>query len=170
MAAGTQPLYSESQTFRNWRMRVALAVPPVAILVVACRQIFWHKAWTSPPLSNGDLIFLTVLLSAVYFRLNTVRLVTEVLPGEVLIRLRGIWKTRRIPAESIRSAAAIQYDPMADFGGYGIRSGRGGLAYIARGDRAVELQLQDGGTLFIGSQHADELSARIRERLAAVRG
>ena len=170
MAARTQPLYSESQPFRHWRMRVALAVPPVAILVVACRQIFWHKVWTSPPLTNGDLIFLTVLLSAVYLRLNTVRLVTEVLPGEVVVRLRGIWKTRRIPAESIRSAAAIQYDPMADFGGYGIRSGRGGLAYIADGDRAVELQLQDGGKLYIGSQRADELSACIRDQIAAVRG
>ncbi len=167
MADRSQPLYLESQPFRHWHVRVALAVPPLALLVVACRQIFWHKAWTSPPLSNGDLIFLTLLLSAVYVRLNTVRLVTEVLPGEVVIRLRGIWKTRRIQVSSIQSAAEIQYDPAADFGGYGIRSGRGGLAYIAHGDRAVELALEDGGKLFIGSQHPDELAARIRQRIVS---
>jgi len=168
MAARTQPLYSESQPFRHWRMQIALSVPPLAILVVACRQIFWHKAWTSPPLSNGGLIFLTLLLSAVYLRLNTVRMVTEVLQGEVVVRFRGIWKKRRVPAESIRSVATIEYDPTVDFGGYGIRSGRGGLAYIARGNRAVQLELIDGERLFIGSQKPDELAGHLRG-LAALR-
>jgi hypothetical protein len=170
MGGSARPLYSETQSFRHWHVRVALAFPPLALLIVTCRQIIWHKPWTSPPLSNGDLIFLTVLLTVVYIRLNTVRLSTEVLPGRIIVGLRGLWKRRKIPAGEIRSVAVVEYDPVADFGGYGTRSGRGGTAYIARGNRAVELTLQSGGKFFIGSQNPDELARRIREMLAAKTG
>lgn len=169
MGVREQPLYSETQAFRHWHVRVALAVPPVALLIVTCRQIVWHKPWTSPPLSSGDLVFLTVLLAVVYVRLNTVRLLTELRPGELTVALRGLWKRRKIPLREIRSAAAMEYDPTADFGGYGIRTGRGGTAYIARGNRAVELALDSGGKFFIGSQNPEELARKIRDALARVR-
>jgi hypothetical protein len=137
-------LFSETQALGQRHSRVLLAFPPAAIVFITCRQIIWHKPWGTPPLSNGDLIFLTVLLVAVYFRLITVKLVTKLGPHEVSAGLRGLWKRSGIPLEEIRSAAAVNYDPAADFGGYGIRSGRRGTAYIARGNRAVELVLANG--------------------------
>jgi hypothetical protein len=161
-----RPLYSETQFFRHWHVRAALAFPPIALLAAACRQIVWGKPWASPALSNGDLIFLTVLLSIVYIRLNTVRLWTRVFPEEVVVSLRGLWKRRRIPFTEIRQAKATSYDPKSDFGGYGIRSGRGGTAYIARGNRAVELTLKSGEKLYIGSGNVEELERTLRNRLA----
>lgn len=164
-----QPLYSESQAFQHWQVRVALAIPPLAVLAVTCRQMIWHEPWTSPPLSNGELVFLTILLAAVYVRLNTVRLVTEVLPDELVIALRGIWKRRRIQVRKVRSVAVVRYDPAGDFGGYGIRTGRQKTAYIARGNQGVELAIEGGEKILIGSQHPDELAMRIQEGLARVK-
>lgn len=156
-------IYSETQALRQWHARVVLAFPPAALVFITCRQILWHKPWGSPAVSNGGLVFLTVLLIAVYFRLITVRLVTEVREGEIAVGLRGLWKWRRIPLADVRSAEVVTYDPAADFGGYGIRSGRSATAYIASGNRGVELVLEGGRKILIGSQDPARLAGKIRE-------
>ena len=154
-------LFTEVQALRQWHVRVVLAFPPAAVLFITCRQIVWHKPWGSPPPSNGSLIFLCVLLVAVYFRLVTVKLVTELRRGEVAVGLRGLWKRRRIPLDQVQKAEAVTYDPVAEFGGYGIRSSQRGKAYIARGSAGVELLLKNGNRVLIGSQVAEELARKI---------
>ena len=164
MARREPLLYSEVQALRQWHTRILLAFPPAAMLFIALRQMVWHKPWGNPPMSNGGLIFLTVLLLAVYFRLITVKLVTELGPRELTVGLHGLWKQRRIPLEQIHSAAVVTYDALADFGGYGIRSGRRGAGYIARGNQAVELTLANGRKVLIGSQKPVELARKITEQ------
>jgi len=163
-------LFSEAQPLGRAHTRIVLAFPPGALLFMTIRQVVFHKPWGSPPMANGGLIFLTVLLTAVYFRLITVKLVTQLRPHELSVAMRGFWKRRRIPVSEIRSAELATYDAMSEFGGYGIRSGRRGTAYIARGDQAVELTLNDGNKVLLGSRKAEELLVKIeqaRQRFAA---
>ncbi len=140
-----------------------MSLPPAALLFVTMRQVVFHHPWGSKPLSNGGLIFLTVLLVAVYFRLITVRLVTDIRSGELAVGLRGLWRRRRIPLTDVRSVAPVCFDPAAEYGGYGIRRGPRGLAYIAQGNRGVQLELQDGSKLLIGSQRPDDLAQKIKQ-------
>lgn len=154
-------LFAEKQTVRQRYTGVLLALPPAAMLFITCRQVIWHKPWFTPPTSNGGLIFLTLLLVAVYIRLMTVKLVTELHPREIAVELRGLWRHKRIPLTDIRSAEAVSYDPAREFGGYGVRTTRAGVAYIARGNRAVRLVLENGQRFWIGSQNAAELAGKI---------
>jgi hypothetical protein len=157
-AKNAKPDFHEVQALRQWHARLVLAMPPAAMLFIAVRQLVFHRPWGSPPMSNGGLVFLTVLLVAVYIRLITVRLVTDIRSGELSVGLQGLWRKRRVPLADIRSAAEIRYDPAAEYGGYGIRSGAQGLAYIASGNRGVQVELNDGRKLLIGSQRAGELA------------
>ena len=127
-ARPAEPVFHEVQALRQWHTRLVLAMPPAAILFIAVRQLVFHRPWGSPPMSNGGLIFLTVLLVAVYFRLITVRLVTDIRSGELSVGLQGLWRKRRVPLAGIRSATEVEYDPAGEYGGYGIRSGANGLA------------------------------------------
>ena len=154
-------LFHEVQPLRQWHTRVVLAVPPAAILFIAVRQLVFQRPWSHPPLSNGSLIFLAVLLVAVYIRLITVRLVTDLRGAELCVGLRGLWKIRRVPLSTVHVAKPVQYDPVSDYGGYGVRSGRRGTGYIAYGNRGVEMELIDGRHLLVGSQRPEELAARI---------
>ena len=158
----TPALFHEAQSLRQWHGRLLLALPPTAMLFIAVRQMAFHRPWGNPPMSNGNVIFLSVLLVAVYIRLITVRLVTDVKPAEVAVGLRGLWRIKHVPIRSIRNAKAVQY-AISEYGGYGIRSGPRGPAYIAQGNRGVELELTDGGKMLIGSQRAEELAARIMQ-------
>ena len=156
-------LYSETQAFRLGYARFTLAMPPAALLIVSCRQILWHHPWGNPPVTNGNLLFLTILALAVYFRLITVRLVTELRPEQLSVAMKGFWRKTRVAIKDIRSAAAVEYDPATEYRGYGVRRGPRGQAYIASGNKAVQLELRDGRKLLVGSQRPKELVRRIAE-------
>ena len=70
---------------------------------------------------------------------------------------------RTIPIDTVASAAAITYSPLAEYGGWGIRGFGDRVALNARGDRGVLLTLRTGATILIGSQRAEELAAAIDE-------
>jgi hypothetical protein len=161
-------LFRERQRFHLGAARFSLAIPPLALLGITLRQIVWHHPWGNPPVTDGGLIFLTILIFLVYIRLLTVRLATELRPGQLSVAMRGLWRRTRVPVTNIRSAKAVQFDPVAEYGGYGIRSGPRGRAFIAQGNEAVQLELGDGGKILVGSQRPEELAQmimRVQRRL-----
>src|SRR5579872_285833 len=125
-------------------------IPPLALVIITLRQIVWHHPWGNPPVTDGGLVFLTILILLVYLRLVSVRLVTELDPERLSVAMRGLWRRTRVPVAEIRSATAVRYDPVAEYGGYGIRSGPRGRAYIASGNQAVQLELRDGRKILVG--------------------
>jgi hypothetical protein len=117
-------------------------------------------------MSNGRLIGWAVFTSLIYVRLITVRLVTAVRSDNIVVSMRGLWRSRSIPISDIRSIKAITYDAVADYGGYGMRSGRNGRAYIASGNEGVQLEMTSGGTVLLGSRRSPELADAIRRSCA----
>jgi hypothetical protein len=138
-------------------------MPPTILAVLSWLQIFSHHPWAGLPVTNGGLLFLTILTLLVYVRLMTVRLVTELLPDRLSVVMKGLWRRVRVPVADIREAAAIEFDPVREYGGYGVRFGPRGQAYIASGKQAVQLEMRDGRKLLIGSRRADELARGIVE-------
>ncbi|NVL91956.1 MAG: hypothetical protein HWN71_02845 [Desulfobacterales bacterium] len=55
----------------------------------------------------------------------------------------------------------MTYNPLKDYGGWGIRYGRGGRAYNVSGNRGVYLELSNGKSLLIGSLQPEELARAI---------
>ncbi len=69
---------------------------------------------------------------------------------------------RRITIADIASAEAVTYSPIAEYGGWGIRSWGRNVALNARGSRGVRLTLQDGRRVLVGSQRPDSLTEALR--------
>jgi hypothetical protein len=69
---------------------------------------------------------------------------------------------RRIATADIVSSEAVTYSPLAEYGGWGIKWGRGGAALNARGNRGVRLTLRDGRRVLVGSQRPEELAEALR--------
>jgi hypothetical protein len=160
-------LFREKQRFRLGARGIALAMPPAALLFLCLRQLVWHHPWGNPPMSNGGMVFLTVLVWLVYLRLMAVHLRTELRPDRLSVAMKGLFRRSRIPVAEIVKAEPVEYDAIAEYGGYGIRDGPLGKAYIASGSRAVHLQLSDGREFLIGSQRADELARSINQAQSA---
>jgi hypothetical protein len=94
---------------------------------------------------------LLALLSVLALRQDT-----RVGPHGVTVRFGFLYRTS-IPTSDIRLAEAVQYRPVRDYGGWGIRGLGRRRALNMRGDRGVLLTRQDGSTLLIGSQRPREL-------------
>ncbi len=139
-----------------------LAVPPLGMTALLIWQVLLGHPWGKAPMSNGNVIGWTIFLWLIYLRLITVRLVTEVRGGQLTVAMRGLWRSRRIPLSSIQSVEAIAFEPVRDYGGYGIRRMRGGTAYIADGSAGVRLTLGSRETLVLGSNRAEELERVLR--------
>ena len=124
-------------------------------------QVIFRHPWGNRPMSNADVIGWTVFLWLIYLRLITVRLVTDVRKGALIVRMRGLWRLRRVPIDHIQSVETITHDIARDYGGYGIRTTREGKAYVAGGGRGVRVTLTAGEKLVIGSERPDELAAAL---------
>jgi hypothetical protein len=155
-------LFYEKQRFPLRRVALGLAAPPCVMLGLLIWQVVLGRPVWKQPMSNGNVIGWTIFLWLIYFRLLTVRLVTEVRDGTLVIALRGLWRARRVPLGDIQSVETITFDPQRDYGGYGIRSTRQGTAYLADGNQGVRLKLLNGAALVVGSQRSSELLRFLR--------
>lgn len=94
---------------------------------------------------------------AVYLFMGRLRV--RVLDEEIEV----VWGTagvirKSVPFSQIQEVNPITYSPLSEFGGWGIRVGRGKkIAWTIRGNRALRLHLQDGTLFYLGSPHPERL-------------
>jgi len=116
----------------------------------------------APPLYQETQSFspwVVVLVIAVVVLLGAVllmRLTTTVTPDAVSIRYGVLYRTR-IPLSDVARAEAVEYSPIREYGGWGIRGSSRRRALNARGNQGVLLTRSDGTTLLVGSQHPRDL-------------
>ncbi len=64
-------------------------------------------------MSNANVIGRTIFLWLIYLRLITVRLLTEVRKGELIVGMRGLWRSRRVRLSDLRFRRDRQFRPGA---------------------------------------------------------
>ena len=158
--------YREVQYIRQTWITAILVVPLGIVLFGLFQQVVLGRPWGNKPVSNQAFILIGTALCAFVVWLLNLKMVTEVRPDALFVGFRVLWWPRRIAMQEIASARAITYRPIAEYGGWGMRwSFRdSSMAYTARGDRAVEIVLQDGRRILIGSQRPEELETAIQAR------
>ena len=154
----SEPTFREVQHFRQPWLWVVLGVAAVGALVPAI------VGWATGKASAGVLVAVITVELAVLLILYAWKMVTEVRDDGVSVRMPP-FVNRFLPFGEIESCEARTYSPLREYGGWGIRWGRGGKAYNMSGNRGVQLVLASGERLLIGSQQADELAAAIRAKI-----
>jgi hypothetical protein len=97
--------------------------------------------------------------------LGSARLETSLEADGVRVRFFPL-SNRLIKYADIERCFARDYRPIMEYGGWGIRwSVQNGRAYNVSGTKGVQLILKDGKKVLIGSQRAEEVAARINERM-----
>ena len=69
---------------------------------------------------------------------------------------------RSVPLSDIVTMESVRYQPIREFGGWGVRGWGKRKAWSARGSQAVALTLEGERLLLIGSDHPRRLEERIR--------
>jgi hypothetical protein len=96
-------------------------------------------------------------------------LTVQVRESRLFIHLgRGPLIRRSVPLKEIVSLESVQYRPIRDYGGWGVRGWGSRKAWSARGDQAVALELEGERLLLVGSDHPRRLEERIRSAMTAM--
>ena len=164
--------FCEVQQFRKtW---IWVLVLPISLFLVILfdygmvKQLILGHPWGSRPLSDTALTIVGPLgvlfgigLALLFY---STKLIIEVRDDALLIRFFPLTH-QKIPFEDIRHCEVRTYNPIREFGGWGIRYGRGGKAYNVSGNRGVQIELPTGKRLLIGSQRPEELARAVEAKM-----
>lgn len=156
---GQSSFYREVQRFRQiWLWAVVLAIAGLQWYAAVEQFLFKRPFGDNPmrdiPLAIYWVIFGIGLPALLFFS----QLITEVLDDGIYIRFSPFhWTFRRIAFTEIKQCKVQTYNPIRDYGGWGVRIRYKGKAYNVSGDRGVQIELTNGDRLLIGSQRAVEL-------------
>ena len=72
---------------------------------------------------------------------------------------------KKIQLDNLKRHYVRTYDPIREYGGWGIKYGFGGKVYNVSGDRGVQLKFTNKKDLLIGSQKPEQLDSAIEQYL-----
>jgi hypothetical protein len=152
-------LYREVQHFRQPWLWLLIAVIFGVTVWSFVQQIVLGRPFGQNPASDTVVMIIAFVFGLAFPVLFLVaNLTVEVRSDGLYYRFFPFhWSFHRISAETLAKYEVQTYRPIRDYGGWGIRYGRGGKAYNVSGDRGVMLELSDGSRLLIGSQKPEEL-------------
>lgn len=159
--------FREVQRFRQPWILAIVGVIAVATWATFVQQIVRGRPVGDEPASDWVVWLLLALFGiALPAFLWLLRMETLVFDDRVEIRMKPL-SQRIIPAVEIAGAEARTYRPLHDFGGWGVRGTGSNRAYNVSGDQGVQLVLNDGKRILIGTQRPADLAAAIAAILPA---
>ena len=126
------------------------------------KQIFLGQKFGDNPMSDMGLIIMTILICCLYGLLILVfgfaKLSTMIDKNGITFKFFPFHlKWRFIPWQEIDRYEVVVYNPIKDYGGWGIKYGRKGKAFNVSGDRGLSINLKSGKNILIGTQRDNEL-------------
>lgn len=79
------------------------------------------------------------------------------------------WRYRKIDWDIIEKCYIRKYNPLMEYGGYGLRIGAGGTAKNVSGNLGLQIIFKNGKKILIGTQKAKELE-KVIEKLKDEKG
>ena len=146
-------IFTETQRFEFWNVLILVLV---AALMFYCVKKYTAKSSTPANSTIGKAVLyacaalpVPVMILFLVMSLNTI--VDNKGVSIKFSPFHSEWRT--YPWDSIKSCTVKTYDPIGDYGGWGIRNG----AYNVSGDKGLLLKFTNGSNLLIGTQKPEEL-------------
>lgn len=150
-------LFEERQRITQWWVYALVILPLLPTLVIL--------GATGHLSSPRDITIITLVFAATTLLIPLIHLDTKIDQHAIRVRLFPFHLRQRIyPWEQIQSAAIRKYSPLGEFGGWGLRYGgkSKGWAYNIKGDRGLQIVLNDGKRILIGTSDPDAMERAIQ--------
>jgi hypothetical protein len=153
LAAELTARLKDSRPFLYWESQNPFYFALLSIVLPVIMLVGAILLWSSSPWSALVLFVVGVPFFLFYGGMRTI-----VLPQEIAVRfgLTGL-KVLKIKTAEIAQAEIMQFAPLGDFGGYGIRFNGKMTAYYLRGSRGVKITTRKGKQYLIGSDNPEHL-------------
>jgi len=162
--------FTEEQKFDQVWFRLIIILSWVPLVVIfgigIYQQLILKKPWGNHPTSDAGLLlttaFVFLIMAGTTWLTFSLRLITEVTEEGLKYRFPPlINKFKTIPKGMIADYQVRKYNPIGEFGGWGIKVGTfgKGKAYNVKGNIGLQLILKDNKKILFGTQRPDALQA-----------
>lgn len=164
-------LFTETQKFKQWWIWFIIIVVNGIFLYSIYIQIIQKRPVGDNPMSDIGLLIAAVITLAMTLLFINFRLDIQIKEDGIYVRFfpfnfaykKYFWNT-------ISKAYVRQYNPIKEYGGWGIRFsffGKGKALNIS-GDIGLQLEFQNGKKLLIGTQKGDEIKGILPKVMKSV--
>jgi hypothetical protein len=162
--------YSEIQRFRQPRLWSILITVWISVIgtfgFVVNRQLVQDISNGNSSLNDSGLkaalIFAIVLVTALIVLFAKAKLSTQIDKKFISFRFYPLHRSyRKIAWNSVAKCEVVTYQPVSQYGGWGIRAGKNGKVFSVSGNRGLQIVLRTGERILIGTTKANELSMAI---------
>jgi hypothetical protein len=134
----------------------------IGVLLVSSILCFLVATQNSEQLGAGLLAGALIAAIASFFRGN-VRLITQIRSDGIYVRYPPIQRTFSFfDWDSIDRIYLRQYHPLVEYGGWGLRKGLMGSAYIISGTVGIQLIFRDGTKLLIDTNQHEAVATALQ--------
>lgn len=168
-------IFREDQRVRNPILWISLVVVSSGLMGTALWMVVQHfeKRTDANALQYVDTMMVGLAVAVILLNGGFLTLVA-LLKMQVEVTTEGLYirflpmqfKTRQIDLKDVATVTAVQYHPVMDYGGYGIRKRRKAKAYNLGGNDGVRIDYTNGYHLMIGTKHPESLEASIQHLVA----
>ena len=158
--------FKEDQKFNQAGLWIGLVFSGVLVIGIFglgfYKQIIQHQQFGNNPMSDNGLIISFILVILLFLLVSLMfgfaRLTTMVSKSGIAFKFIPFHLNyRKISWAEIEKCEVITYNPIRDYGGWGLRSGRNGKAYNVSGNKGLLLKLKSGKNILLGTQNEVEL-------------
>ncbi len=131
----------------------------IGLLLLGSIVSFFTASQSSEQLGTG-LLTGSMIAALIGILLGRARLITRICSDGIYVRYPPLLGGFSFFSwESIDRVSLRTYNPLTEYGGWGIRIGPRGRAYNVSGTIGIQLELRDGGKLLIGTNEPEKVAA-----------
>ncbi len=167
--------FKEEQKFNQWWLKLILYLSVLAALgplyYGTIVQLSTGVPWGDKPASDTVLIVIdllvTLLMAGILWLIFGTKMITEIKNDGLHIRFKPFLRNEKvIQKENIEKFDVVKYNPVTDYGGWGVKRGRKGNVINVSGNKGLYLVLKGGKKFMIGTARPEAMKHAINKLMS----
>lgn len=162
----TKIIFLEKQKFNQWWIWPFFVLTTGLFLYGSIQQLIFKIPFGDNSMSDSGLISGTFAMLSTSFLFFVFRLDTNITEEAIYVRFFPLHlKSRKYFWKDIEKAHVRTYQPIWEYGGYGIKGLKNDRAFNISGNQGLQLVFKDGKKLLIGTKKPTELESLLNSQL-----
>jgi hypothetical protein len=158
-------LFYERQRIKQWWIWIILSIAPAVFLCALFLLVLFDIEFGNNPAGIYGLSIGLSLTSVFFIAFLFVRMETIIDDQGISLKYRPFHRTYKFYAfEDVDKAFIREYNPVLEYGGWGLRGVHGDKVYNVSGKLGLQLVFKDRTKLLIGTQRAKEIETILVEK------
>jgi hypothetical protein len=159
-------IFYEYQRLQNKWLTLSLIPINLIFFYLTISQLLLNPHWENNLLMKAIFVILNIILILLSVNTLWINMITVINKEGILVHVKlcpFYTKCKSYSWDDISRAYVRRYLPFWEYGGYGIKFGRKGVAYNMSGNIGMQLVLQNNKRVLIGTQKCQELLIALRD-------